>query len=423
MKENPQISFDYHAAQEMTDSFAITSSVHCRLHGSEGDLLYEQGSMCGVTAFCRKLAEHIGEAIPCGQIHRHGAVESDRFGGRYIYFCPFGMAYFSSPIVTGGTFSGALVSGPVLIMDEEEILDGYDLSTEECAQLTDLLRPIPHMEPVRLDYLSRQLFASAVYISDSTHDLFLARHDHDQQNTIGTYIQQFKSDRLARLYPIETEYRMMDAISTGDRTAAEPLLNELLGYLIFSATDSETLHSRFTELLVVLQRAAIYSGANAEQVFKISHRGLCQLPRLSRHEDMVRILSDTLDQVMELVCGLVDAKSKNVIYKAVDYMRRNCAQKLTLAQVAEYVNYSTCYFSRLFREELGCTFQEQLKQLRIEKSKTLLLSTNASIAEISGMVGFENQSYFCRVFREFTSVTPNQYRKRKRRIDAALERT
>ena len=53
---------------------------------------------------------------------------------------------------------------------------------------------------------------------------------------------------------------------------------------------------------------------------------------------------------------------------------------------------------------------------------TLLLSTTESSAAISGMVGFEDQSYFCKVFKQFTGVTPDQYRKRRRRIDETRER-
>lgn len=426
MKQKHQTAFDWNTAKEMTDSFAFTSGIHCRLYGSEGELLYEQGELADGCAFCRKLTELTGRRVRCERIHQHGALEAKRFGGRYIYFCPSGMAYFSSPIITGGAVSGALVGGPVLIMEEDEIISdalaGTGVTADGNDQLRHALATIPRMEPSRLNHLSAQLFAGAVYVSDNTHELFLVQRGNKQQDTIGAYIQQFKSDKLAKLYPVETEHDLVDAITNGNRDTSEQLLNELLGYLFFSSADENTLHSRMTELLVVMARAALYCGTNGEQVFEICHKGMRQLQRLSAKEDMAKLLTNSLDQLIELVYHLMDTKHKNIIHRSIDYMRRNCGQKLTLQEVAQYAGYSPSYFSKLFRTELGCTFQTFLNQLRVDKSKALLLSTTISSAEISGLVGFEDQSYFCKVFKQFNGVTPDQYRKRKRRIDAARER-
>lgn len=426
MKQKPQIAFDWNTAKEMTDSFAFSSGIHCRLYGGEGELLYEQGELSDGCAFCRKLTELTGRRLRCDRIHQHGALEAQRFGGRYIYFCPSGMAYFSSPIITGGTVSGALVGGPVLIIEEDEIvsdaLSGKEIAPEGTEQLRQALTTIPRMEPARLSQLSTQLFASSICVSDSFHELFLVQRSNRQQDTIGAYIQQFKSDKLAKLYPVEQEHDLVDAITQGDRETAEQLLDELLGYLFFSSADGDTLHSRMAELLAVMGRAALYCGANGEQVFSISHKGMSRLRLLAAKEDMARLLTDTLDQLIDLVYHLMDTKHKNIIHRSIDYMKRNCGQRLTLEEVARYAGYSPTYFSRLFREELGCTFQRFLNQLRVEKSQALLLSTTMSSAEISGIVGFEDQSYFCKVFKQFNGVTPDQFRKRKRRIDAARER-
>lgn len=426
MKQMHQIPFDWNTAREMTDAFAFTSGIHCRLYDGAGTLLYEQGELADGCAFCHQLTHLTGKQLRCERIHQHGALEAERFGGRYIYFCPSGMAYFSSPIITGGAVSGALVGGPVLIMEEDEIisdaLDGIRPTDQAQTQLRQALAIIPRMEPARLSHLSTQLFATAVYVSDSTHELFLVRRDNQQQDSIGAYIQQFKSDKLAGLYPVETEHDLVDAISNGNLEGGERCLNELLGYLLFSASDLDTLHSRMTELLCVMGRGALYSGANSGQVFAVCHRGIRRLQGMVKKEDMSRLLLESLDQLTELVYHLMDSKHKNIIHRSIDYMQRNCAQKLTLQQVAEYAGYSPSYYSRLFREELGCTFQTFLNQLRVEKSKSLLLSTTLSSAEISGLVGFEDQSYFGKVFKRFTGVTPDQYRKRKRRIDETRER-
>lgn len=426
LKSKRTVSFTWATAKEMTDSFACTSGVHTRLCDREGNLIYQQGAFSEGCTFCHRFHAISGEPLPCRQVHLHGALEAARFGGRYIYFCSSGMAYFSSPIVTGGAVSGAFVSGPVLIIDQDEVLSdaqsGTVLSAQQRSELQQALDDLPQMAPAQLSQMAKQLFASAVYVSDSTHELFLRQQGDRQQNTIGAYIQQFKSDKLAKLYPTETEHDLVDAISNGNFDSAEAYLNEILGYLFYSAAETDTLHSRIAEVLTVMGRGALYSGADSEQVFAICHRGATLLRRVKSNEEMARLLTDSLQQLVALVYLLAESSHKNTLLRTIDYMRRNCSQHLTLRQAADFAGYSPTYFSRLFKQEVGQSFQHFLNQLRVDKSKALLLSTTESSAAISGMVGFEDQSYFCKVFKQFAGVTPDQYRKRRRRIDETRER-
>ncbi|MBQ8263824.1 MAG: helix-turn-helix transcriptional regulator, partial [Oscillospiraceae bacterium] len=99
----------------------------------------------------------------------------------------------------------------------------------------------------------------------------------------------------------------------------------------------------------------------------------------------------------------------------------NFSGKLTLEEAAAVVGYSPAYFSRIFKEEMGVTFKEALNAIRIERSKNLLLSSSASIADICSMVGFNDQSYYCKVFKRLSGVTPDRFRKRSRRIDSDKE--
>ena len=419
------MKFDLGEGKKMVDAFFYTSGVPCRLYTQRGELLYEQGGMAASCALCRKVTELTGTVTQCDRIHIHGALQAERFGGRYIYFCPFDMAYFSSPIMIEGTFAGALVAGPALIMDVDDylndILSNYGIAPERTEELRGALATLARMEPGRLNYLSEQLFANAVYVSDSSHEMFLVRNENRRQDVIGEYIQMLKTDDSREPYPVGKERELADAVAQGDKATAGRLLNEILGHILFSSGSADVIRSRVTELLVTMSRAAIRGGSDPEQILEGNHRYLGQLRQLNSQEDMTRWLAGVLNQFTSLVFDLSDSKHKNSIYRAVEYMRANYAKKLTLAEVAEHAGYSPAYFSRVFREEQGCTFREYLNELRIEKSKPLLLSNVKSIAEISALVGFEDQSYFGKVFRKRTGVTPDRYRKRTRRIDTERE--
>lgn len=419
------IRFDLNEDKKMVKTFFYTSGVPCRLYTRGGEMLCESGQSQTSCALCRKVTELTGIQTQCDRIHIHGALQSERFGGRYIYFCPFDMAYFSSPIMMEGQFAGALVAGPVLIVPPEDyledLIDDHHLPPYHAEELRLALGTLPQMEPERLNYLSEQLFANAVYISDSSHEMFLARNENRQQNLIGEYIQMLKTDEEQETYPIEKEQELSAAITQGDRETAARLLNELLGHILFSSGSTEMIRTRVTELLVAMSRAAIRGGAASGRILEANHRYLGQLRQIGRQEEMTRWLAGVLNQFTALVFTPSDSKHKNAIRRALEYIRANYAQKLTLADVADYAGYSSAYFSRVFREEQGCTFREYLNELRVEKSKPMLLSDIHSIAEISALVGFEDQSYFGKVFRKFTGVTPDRYRKRERRIDSGRE--
>ena len=85
------------------------------------------------------------------------------------------------------------------------------------------------------------------------------------------------------------------------------------------------------------------------------------------------------------------------------------------------MGFSPNYFSKVFKEEMGCTFSHYLSKLRIDRSKALLLVSKLSIREICDAVGYEEQSYFIKVFTRFTGVTPGKFRKRGGRLDSSKD--
>jgi len=423
--QTPDVRFDLSAAKDITDSFSHSCGIHCALYAKDGVLLHAQGIDRSACSLCRKFSAQTGISEDCEKLHSYAAFQSERFGGRYIYFCPIGLAFFASPLIIGGVFEGALAGGPVLIMDMEDFLANdalhlTEISQEAASSLRQVLLTIPRREPRTLDHLSEQLFADAVYIGDSSHELFQRQKEHEQQNMIGDYIARLKHEP-ANAYPIDKETELVSAISDGDKTRASTLLNELLGYIYFHTGGPEEIRTRITELMVVLSRAAIQGGANADQILEISSSYMQDIRIIRSQEELTRWLAESLSRYTDLVFTMLDVNHSNALQTAMNYIKSHYAEKLTLEGVAATAGYSPSYFSRIFRDEIGCTFKEYLTEYRIERSKHLLLSGNESITDICSVVGFSDQSYFCKIFRKLTGTTPDRFRKRVRRIDIEKE--
>ncbi|MBQ3085210.1 MAG: AraC family transcriptional regulator [Clostridia bacterium] len=93
------------------------------------------------------------------------------------------------------------------------------------------------------------------------------------------------------------------------------------------------------------------------------------------------------------------------------YMEAHFSEPLTLDELAEKAcmsRYALCHY---YKEKRGVSVMEELKRIRMDKAKQMLLHTAAPIGEIARACGYENPGYFCKLFRELSGASPNQYRK------------
>jgi Transcriptional regulator containing an amidase domain and an AraC-type DNA-binding HTH domain len=102
------------------------------------------------------------------------------------------------------------------------------------------------------------------------------------------------------------------------------------------------------------------------------------------------------------------ARNKSRIGFAVDYIRKNLHQKLSIESIAKLAYVSKSNFFRMFKDELGTSPNEFILQERISRAKELLKSRN-SIKETAYQTGFSDTNYFTRVFKQLVGVTPKSY--------------
>ncbi len=100
------------------------------------------------------------------------------------------------------------------------------------------------------------------------------------------------------------------------------------------------------------------------------------------------------------------------IKQAIGLIRSQSERELSLEETAAFVGLSKYYFAREFRRVTGHTFVSYVNFVRCEKAKSLLLENEQSIGAVGRSCGFDNQSYFNRVFREHTGLCPGEYREK-----------
>ncbi|MEP6676805.1 MAG: AraC family transcriptional regulator [Ferruginibacter sp.] len=103
-------------------------------------------------------------------------------------------------------------------------------------------------------------------------------------------------------------------------------------------------------------------------------------------------------------------KTNNNISLAVNFIKKNLASQITISQLATECELSNDYFSKLFRATMGTGPIEYINKKRIEQAQLKLVMTNDRIETIALDIGIDNFSYFNRMFKRYSNITPHQYR-------------
>ncbi len=106
--------------------------------------------------------------------------------------------------------------------------------------------------------------------------------------------------------------------------------------------------------------------------------------------------------------------SKQTFVQTVDaYLEQRYGEPVTLDEIALYMNMDKFSLCRRYMKESKMTVMNKLKQLRIRKAKSILLYSDYSVEEVGNMCGFDSASYFIKIFREETGISPGKYRLKK----------
>lgn len=104
-------------------------------------------------------------------------------------------------------------------------------------------------------------------------------------------------------------------------------------------------------------------------------------------------------------------KKYSSIAPGIKLLKETPDKSYSIEFLAEACNMSSACFRRLFKEYSGKSPVEYRTELKINSAKNLLMNSKITLSAVSDALGFENVSYFCRVFKNKTGMTPNEYKK------------
>jgi len=120
---------------------------------------------------------------------------------------------------------------------------------------------------------------------------------------------------------------------------------------------------------------------------------------------------EMLAEVSRCQIKLRDSKPPRWLAEALDLLREQFSEHLTVAQIATSVGVHPVHLARGFRRFLRCSIGEYIRHLRIEHACHELCASDTSLAAIASAAGFSDQSHFCRTFKRSMEMTPARYRR------------
>ena len=210
-------------------------------------------------------------------------------------------------------------------------------------------------------------------------------------------------------YPREIENEVLKAIKNNDQSRLVDSNEKFVSYLkanVYDPVDIIDICSKYIFSILTISK-----GCNNDLYTEFKNEGILDSIKICCTFDE---LKERLDYVINKVGKSNDAGSSAnslIVRKTINYIKEYYSDKVSLEEIANGMNITPEYLSRLFTKELGKSFSDYLKEFRIEKAKELLANKKMKIYEIAEKVGYSDSKYFCKVFKEYTGMSPKEYMK------------
>ncbi|RAV02318.1 response regulator [Paenibacillus sp. YN15] len=212
-------------------------------------------------------------------------------------------------------------------------------------------------------------------------------------------------------FDTEQSERLRSALKAGDRQRLEAELDDIFLPLMRNRKDGFR-YSRYVALQVIPLSGRVLLELNilTKEWDAREKDALDQLFRLEIMADLRHFVASYLGEICTWVQEKRNSRSSNVIERIRAFIDEHYADNLTVADIAGYVYLSQTYVSLLFRQETGETIYEYLMKVRIERAKELLRDPRTKFYEVCQAVGYTDPSYFSKLFKKMTGLTPSAYR-------------
>ena len=209
------------------------------------------------------------------------------------------------------------------------------------------------------------------------------------------------------------ESRLIFEIYHLEATKAKKTLHEIIDILSarFGKQVIKVVRSYFVTLSSIVARKLLDNQVPSKKAFAFNLACADMVENKMKDAEFLQFADDLVEFYVYFIADRKQPTFRHqTVNKVIMYINDELENDLTVESIAANFHISTSHLSRIFREHVGITLVEYLNVRRVEESQYYLRHTNKSITSISEQFHFCNQSYFTRIFKKYTGVTPKHFR-------------
>lgn len=208
----------------------------------------------------------------------------------------------------------------------------------------------------------------------------------------------------------QQEQHFMKICMSKNKEEVEQFLEEIYTRLKSIRADESSVRKQYITLLELMHAHLLNSASRSK--ISATERSPYEIVLNGEHwdeihHDVLNHITDTFDASSQLS---QESKYTDLV---IDIINTYYAEDLSLQSVASQINVHPSYLSRLFKQEKQENFISYLTRVRIAHAKSYLLSKELKIYEIADKVGYHNYTYFSKIFKKNTGLTPEEYREQQ----------
>jgi AraC family transcriptional regulator of arabinose operon len=158
----------------------------------------------------------------------------------------------------------------------------------------------------------------------------------------------------------------------------------------------------------------VNEGTELESIFNeflTYHSSMELSASLMLKASMLRLISYYINNSADQSINIPNSKTVEKLNYIIQYIEKNITKNLTIEELAGMAYLHPNYFIRLFKKHFGTSPIHYMNKRRIEEAKRLLIYSDLTLTEICGMVGIADIYYLSKLFKDYTGISPSNYRK------------
>ncbi|WP_158299431.1 helix-turn-helix domain-containing protein [Paenibacillus antri] len=211
-------------------------------------------------------------------------------------------------------------------------------------------------------------------------------------------------------YPYESEKRLLQALLQSNEAECGAIVEDISREVIDRKLGKSAIQQLYFQLGGEIVKTVARTGGDAAAIFGEQSDAMLALSRAQTVREMERCIRDMCALVLEHNRVKRERMNDVTLRLAMEFMENHYNNNISVDTVADYVQRSTSFLSRIFKEATGQTVNDYLIQLRIRRAKELLANPALSLEDICRDIGYANVSYFSKLFKSRTGLTPGQFR-------------